>query len=171
MPDPQQEKPKVPSNQSQNEQSTPPRNPEKLVSQSENLSSLEDFFRAMVFSYSRADALEDGILVDVSDMAKEAGFLLPVAVSSALWGDINDIPEGSGQDVNGRLWDVLTMGNHAIHTAVARGNGNGTTLRYQVILTLPGGASEEESLYSVKSVIGPGDDGRPVLTLMQPHED
>jgi hypothetical protein len=128
-------------------------------------------FGAVVFTYSRADALEDGILVDVSEMAKEAGFLLPVAVTAALWGDISVIPEGSGQDVKGRLWDVLTMGNHAIHAAVQRGAGRTDTVRYQVILTLPGGASEEESLYSVKCVIGPGDDGKPVLTLMQPHED
>ena len=41
---------------------------------------------------SRAQAIEDGVLVDVSDIAKEAGFRYPVALTSALWADIENIP-------------------------------------------------------------------------------
>jgi len=37
---------------------------------------------------TRADAIADGFLVDVSDMAKEAGFKWPVAVTRAVWDDI-----------------------------------------------------------------------------------
>jgi hypothetical protein len=130
----------------------------------------EGVFGAMAFSYSHATALLDGFMVDVSEIAREAGFLLPVTVTASLWGDINNIPEGSDQNVEDRLWNVLIAGIDAVHAAATRGAGNGNTIRYQVILTLPGGASEEESLYSIKCVIGPGDDEKPVLTLMQPHE-
>jgi hypothetical protein len=169
MPNPQQENPKIRPTKTHETQKGSNEPEAKLSPERSVLEALG--FGAVVFTYSRADALEDGILVDVSEIAKEAGFLLPVAVTAALWGDINNIPEGSGQDVNGRLWDVLTMASHAVHVAVAQGGGRTNTLRYQVILTLPGGASEDESLYSIKSVIGPGDDGKPVFTLMQPHED
>ncbi|MCF5089180.1 hypothetical protein GIW57_03195 [Stenotrophomonas sp. PA-6-5C] len=34
----------------------------------------------LIHSYTRAQAIEDGVLVDVSDVAKEAGFKLPVAI-------------------------------------------------------------------------------------------
>ena len=39
----------------------------------------------LVFSYSRRQALEDGVLVDVSEMAREAGFRYPVAITRAVW--------------------------------------------------------------------------------------
>ena len=123
-----------------------------------------------LISYSRAQALEDGVLVDVSETAKEAGFRLPVAVTAALWADINDIPEGSGQDTTGRLWDVLWMGVNAIRRAVAT-NPEIDTVRYQLILSLPEDPPGQEVLYTIKSVVGPGDDLAPVITLMQPNED
>ena len=70
----------------------------------------EDF--AIISLYTRADAIADGVLVDVSDMAKEAGFRWPVAVTRAVWDDIvtptqRDAEEG--QSEKGRLWDILSM--------------------------------------------------------------
>lgn len=35
----------------------------------------------VISAYSRRDALEDGVLVDLSDLAREAGFLWPLAVT------------------------------------------------------------------------------------------
>src|SRR5262245_10303259 len=62
--------------------------------------------------YTRDQAIADGFLVDVSDMAREAGFRWPVAVTHAVWDDIvtpapHDKQEG--QSEKGRLWDVLWM--------------------------------------------------------------
>jgi hypothetical protein len=34
----------------------------------------------VIFSYGRQQALSDGVLVDVSDLAREAGFRIPAAV-------------------------------------------------------------------------------------------
>ena len=34
-------------------------------------------FAPIIHSYTRAQAIEDGILVDVSDTAREAGFTIP----------------------------------------------------------------------------------------------
>jgi len=34
----------------------------------------------VIHTYTRAQAIEDGVLIDVSEMAREAGFRWPVAV-------------------------------------------------------------------------------------------
>ena len=59
-------------------------------------------------TYTRAQAIEDGILVDVSETAREAGFKIPVAVTRAVWDSLVALPEGyqGFQDERGRLWDV-----------------------------------------------------------------
>ena len=41
----------------------------------------------VVHTYSRADMLADGYLVDVTAQAKQAGFRVPVAVTRAVWTD------------------------------------------------------------------------------------
>ena len=64
----------------------------------------------VVYSYTRAQAIEDGVLVDVSEMAAEAGIKFPVALTSAVFGKYVEVPEGvTCQDVAGRLWDILWM--------------------------------------------------------------
>ena len=47
-------------------------------------------FGPVISIYSRAQAIEDGILVDVSDTAREAGFTIPVAVTRTVWNYGND---------------------------------------------------------------------------------
>ena len=42
-------------------------------------------FDPVLSVYTRAQAIEDGFLVDVSDTAREAGFKIPVAVSRTVW--------------------------------------------------------------------------------------
>jgi hypothetical protein len=117
----------------------------------------------VIHSYSRKEALADGVLIDVSDLAKEAGFRYPVAVTSALWADINDIPESkSWQDATGRLWDVLSMGLNAIRGS----KSGGTVLLYMLHMQVG-----RKTLYSVKLICGPGDNAEPVITLMRPDED
>lgn len=123
----------------------------------------EDFIHA----YSRADALEDGVLIDVSPLAREAGFRYPVALTQALWADIRAIPErAAGQDVEGRLWDVLFLGVQAIRAAQERGDVPSDSLFYS--LSLPVGS---RNAYRVKLVCGPGDAAEPVITLLRPEED
>jgi hypothetical protein len=59
------------------------------------------------YRYSRADAIRDGVLIDVSAAAREAGIRWPVALTCAAWGRCVSIPAGVlGQDEAGRLWDV-----------------------------------------------------------------
>jgi hypothetical protein len=117
----------------------------------------------VIFSYTRQEAIDDGVLIDVSKLAKEAGYRYPVALTSALWADINDIPQSKDwQDSTGRLWDVLHMGQDAIR----RSKEGGTVLVYSLIMHVG-----NRKNYTVKLVCGLGDDAEPVVTLMRPEED
>ena len=113
--------------------------------------------------YSRADAIEDGVLIDVTETAKEAGFRVPVAITQGLWADIHAIPDSlkGAADPKGRLWDILFLGAQAM-----KKNGRDSLCLYS--LEMPVGESKR---YKVKAHCGPGDNGEPVITLMKPEED
>ncbi len=120
----------------------------------------------LIHTYTRAEALEDGTLIDVSEMAKEAGFTFPVAITAALHADIQAIPESHYyQSYTGRLWDVLWMLKMAIGGRIPF-EGDDQCMTFSLIMHI--GNIEQ---YRVKSVCGPGDDAEPVITLMTAGED
>lgn len=130
-----------------------------------------DLFGEVIYSYTRAQAIVDGVLVDVSETAREAGFRWPVAMTSAAWADCvawseEDNQRQIYQDASGRLWDVLWMALNAIR----RANG-GTQIEYQLYRVPRDGKSAEARLTSLKLVCGPGDAGEPVITITLPGED
>ncbi|MBG7602733.1 MAG: hypothetical protein IZT60_09340, partial [Gammaproteobacteria bacterium] len=49
--------------------------------------SLQEFFGDPIYVYTREQAIDDGVLVDVTDVAKEAGFKLNTCVTHAVWED------------------------------------------------------------------------------------
>lgn len=60
--------------------------------------------------YTREQAVEDGFLVDVSELMKEAGLPIITDLTRTVWNKIEDIPASkSWQDVEGRCWDVVWM--------------------------------------------------------------
>ena len=125
----------------------------------------------IIYAYTRAQAIEDGVLVDVSKTAKEAGFVYPVAMTSAAWADCvawsdEDTKRQVPQDEFGRLWDVLWMAK----IAVKQGNG-GTQLLYPLHCVPRGGKAQKPRLIHLKLVCGPGDTPEPVITIMLPDED
>lgn len=120
----------------------------------------------VVFSYSREQAIADGVLVDVSDMAREAGFRYPVAMTAAAWADCVAWPDssrGTGQSESGRLWDVLWM------TKVAIKGADGDRVMVSVLrVPARGGRATPVAMHAV---VGPGDEWEPVITIMLPGED
>ena len=134
--------------------------------------SLEDIFGPVVASYSRAQAIEDGVLIDVTAMAREAGFKWPVALTHTAWCDCVAWTERDNrfqvhQDESGRLWDVLFMAFYAIRTATAPGD----RLLFSLYRVPKDGHSTEAEEVSLKLMVGPGDAGEPVVTIMLPNED
>ena len=129
----------------------------------------ESLFGEVIYSYTRKQAIEDGVLVDVSSMAKEAGFKFPVALTSAVyedcvvWGD-EDNKRQTHQDVDGRLWDVLWMASLAARSG-------GREIRFSLYRVPRGGRGHVARLVTLKAICGPGDDAEPVVTVMQETED
>ena len=125
--------------------------------------SLSEIFGDLIFQYTRRQAIEDGVLVDVSEMAREAGFKYPFAMTTEVWSLIENIPERySYEDVQGRLWDVLMMARHAI----AKAKPGANEIFFDLILH-----QADSNRLKLKIHIGPGDDYTPVLTLMLPNQD
>ena len=124
---------------------------------------VEDLEMPLIYAYTRAQALEDGVLADVSDLAREAGFVWPVALTAAVWSIVEDIPRRycAWQTVEGRLYDVLWMAYCAIRSA----EHHGTELRYTLLLD-----HGRHRYLTLKLVTGPGDHGEPVVTIMLPDE-
>jgi hypothetical protein len=48
----------------------------------------------LIHRYTRADALRDGVLIDVSAAAREAGIRWPVALTAATWTKCVTVPPG-----------------------------------------------------------------------------
>ena len=141
----------------------------------------------VVYTYTRAQAIEDGVLVDLMQpetvaAVKEAGFRWPVAMTSAAFHLAVAVPYkteragGLGRrrvrelvrccDLQGRLWDVLWMLKSAIRQAAPG----------QAVLFFEVGCVTPESpqrlrVVRLKSVAGPGDNAEPVITIMLPDED
>lgn len=133
---------------------------------------LSDVFGDVIYAYTRAQALADGVLVDVSETAREAGFRWPVAMTHAAWEDCvawseEDSRHQVHQDEAGRLWDVLWMAFCAIRGSAA-GDGQMIYSLYRVPLD---GKSVKAVQTQLKIMAGPGDDGEPVITLLLPGED
>src|SRR5665213_2796396 len=75
----------------------------------------QDVFGEVIHRYTRQQAIEDGILVDVTVDACEAGFKYPVSVTEGVWSKYVKVPvHVQGQDERGRLWDILWMCRYAI---------------------------------------------------------
>lgn len=80
----------------------------------------------LIFSYTRAQAIADGVLIDITERAREAGFRIPVAVTAAAWAACVEWPatEPAIQNESGRLWDLVFMAATAARQAARRGQGD-----------------------------------------------
>jgi hypothetical protein len=116
----------------------------------------------VIYSYSRKQAIEDGVLVDISSIAKEAGVRFPVAVTRGVFCILEDT-SAPGQDFQGRTWDMLM-----IFCMEAR-KCQGDEIHFAPLFALNGKTKPEPVAMWAKC--GPGDDMAPVITIMLPAED
>jgi hypothetical protein len=138
----------------------------------------------VIHSYSRAQAIADGVLIDLTDATDRNGrklspFKWPVAMTAAAFGEAvaaggewkgggdgsDELVLPGCQDVSGRLWDVFWM----LLTAIRRGPGSTDCVRFAVSVLVDG--ERVRKTVRLKSLCHPGDDGEPVLTIMLPDED
>ena len=76
------------------------------------MDTMKELFGDLIYAYTRKQAIDDGVLVDVTETAREAGIRLPVALTAAVWHEYvvpDEALKNLGQSTEGRLWDVLWM--------------------------------------------------------------
>ncbi len=139
---------------------------------------MHEIFGEVISRYTRQQAIEDGLLVDLSQpdtapLIQEAGFTIPVAMTAAafglaVWPIENETADQwlteHCQDFTGRLWDTLAMLRHAI-----KKQGNTDVIEYR--LTVLDHTARRRRVIALKAVCGPDDHGEPCITIMLPTED
>ena len=144
-----------------------------------------DLWGKPIHVYTRAQAIADGILVDFTTakddrgqlLCQQAGFKVPVAITRTAWaktveaggtwkptGDGEALELKGGQSLTGRLWDVLWM----LRLACGRAS-NTDRVHFQVLVDVEGDGHRE--LVKLWAHCGPGDDAKPVITIMLEGED
>jgi hypothetical protein len=124
-------------------------------------------FGQVTYAYTRAQAVADGLQVEVTKTAQEAGIRFPVFLTRAVFDAYVTVPSGvTAQDESGRLWDIVWM----LRFAILRSRGH--TDRLPVALYV---RNDNQAARLVKLVAQGGpldvDDPSPAITVMMPDED
>ena len=110
---------------------------------------LTEIFGDPVSVYTRAQALEDGDLIDLTDWGKQTHIRHPIAITRAFWalvdveamiGPCDKALRSIGQSTRGRAHDLLFITFAAIGTAARRqvkGDTIENPIRESLILILP----------------------------------
>ena len=116
-------------------------------------------FGPVISSYSRAQAIDDGVLVNLSQFQViRVYWSLNLCCTDTVWAAIEEAIK-SGCDLDGILHDISWLAK----TEISRGNRERDIVHFRVTI----GNRD----FDLKLHCGPGDDTTPVLTLMQSHED
>jgi hypothetical protein len=121
----------------------------------------------IIYAYTRKQALADGVQVDVTTTAQEAGIKFPFFLTRAVFDAYVAVPpDVTAQDEAGRLWDIVWMTRFAILRS------HGHTDRLPVALYVRND-NHRAKLVKLIAVCGPldMDDPQPAITVMMPDED
>lgn len=113
----------------------------------------------LICAYSRAQALSDGMLIDVSPPARALGIRYPLAVTARVWAELVEYP---GADMAWALRSLLCVCVAQLRRAKSDPTDS-DRLAFQ--------AWRKGRPVAVQLICGPGDDEAPVLTLLLDGED
>jgi hypothetical protein len=122
----------------------------------------------IISCYTRAEALEDGVLRDVSLVAGGVGFKIPVAVTAGVWAECVAVAFGSAsrqRREEERLFRLLRAACMAARNCKDR---HADLLCFDL---LPSPALPGQDPVRLVLSVGPGDQGEPVATILFPYED
>ena len=123
----------------------------------------------VIFTYSRREAIEDGVLVEIpSELSKEAGVTVHCAMTAGLFSKIavSQQDKALGQSITGRLWGLLNNFKLGIKLSGA-GLTDQLTFSLLIVSAVPG----RKRVILIKAIIGAGDHGEACITFMLPDED
>jgi hypothetical protein len=124
-------------------------------------------FGPVIYQYTRSQAVADGMQVEVSKVAEEAGIRFPVFLTRAVFDSFVAVPPGvTGQDEAGRLWDLLWL----LRFAIRKAQTGQTRLPYALYVR---NDNHRPRLVKLVAMCGPLDidDPAPAITVMLPDED
>ena len=127
----------------------------------------ESPFGEVIYAYTRKQALADGVQVEVSKTAQEAGIKFPMFLTRTVFDAYVAVPpDVSAQDEAGRLWDIVWMTRFAIIRAKPGVD------RIPVALYVRND-NRAAKLVKLIATCGPldMDDAQPAITVMMPDED
>jgi len=116
-------------------------------------------FGVLIYSYSRAQALADGVLVDITERAKRTGIRYPTACTAGVWSLIECLPENDTDTLAGVVADVRLAEVLAAMLAAIRAASGTDRVTFQAL-----GAA-------LWAQCGPGDTEAPAITIMLEGED
>ena len=118
-----------------------------------------EIFGEPICCYSRAEALADGVLVDISERARRAGIRYPTACTAGVWSLIDCLPDSDMDALAGIVRDVRAEEVLRVMLAAIR-QARGTD---RVTFAALGA--------SLWAHCGPGDTAAPCITIMMQGED
>lgn len=118
-----------------------------------------------IFRYTRKDAIRDGYLLDITSAAKQrANLELPAAITLGLWEHVAPKqPFRADHPVVPDLCDGVAFALAGLTKTRKFELQDGEILFFEF--------KSQGIKHAVKLVLGPGDHGEPVVTIMLPNED
>lgn len=114
---------------------------------------------------SRQEAVEKGLLIDVSSSATDLGFTIPIGISKPLWeSGITVAGQFSASDVNQRVRDVLM----ALRLSLGGSRDLPSVMQFPALLVFP--PEESPRLCSMIAVAHKDAEAPFALTLLHPSE-
>jgi len=128
-------------------------------------------FGPVIYSYTRAQAVADGVQVEVSKVAAEAGIRFPVFLTRTVYDAYVTVPpDVTAQDEAGRLWDVVWLLRFAILRSSSKLQAPRSRLPFALYVR---NDNVRSRLVKLVATCGPLDidDPAPAITVMLPGED
>ena len=124
-------------------------------------------FGEVVYAYTRAQSVADGVQVEVTKVAQEAGIRHPMFLTRAVYDAYVTVPpDVTAQDEAGRLWDIVWM----LRFAVRKQRQSAVRLPFALYVRSD---NHKARLVKLVATCGPldVDDPQPAITVMMPDED
>src|ERR1039457_892574 len=121
----------------------------------------------IVYAYTRTQAVADGVQVEVTKTAQEAGIKFPVFLTLTVFDAFVTVPpDVAGQDEAGRLWDIIWL----LRFAIRKAQTGQTRLPFALYVR---NDNRRPQLVKLVAMCGPldMDDPQPAITVMMPDED
>jgi hypothetical protein len=124
----------------------------------------------LLAKHSRAQALKDGRLIDLTGLAKRAGIPVPTAMTAevqAAYGAPGTDPAAAP----GPLWDIVWELQRCLsgRTPCRISRERRRVVRWFDVCVLRAGQPDASA--SLKAISGSGDHGEPVITIILPDQD